>query len=60
MLPDQRVLVTTSADEEDTVVSEMLGNESEQQEPCLVSLCSITPDEGFSLDSDEHGPYVEL
>eukprot|EP00959_Pyramimonas_sp_CCMP1952_P047671 995168-Pyramimonas_sp.AAC.1 len=38
----------------------MLGDEPEPQEPCLVSLCSTTPDEGYSLDSDEHGPYVEL
>eukprot|EP00959_Pyramimonas_sp_CCMP1952_P015784 333899-Pyramimonas_sp.AAC.1 len=38
----------------------MLGDEPELQEPCLVSLCSTTPDEGYSLDSDEHGPYVEL
>eukprot|EP00959_Pyramimonas_sp_CCMP1952_P391422 8203024-Pyramimonas_sp.AAC.1 len=38
----------------------MLGDEPEQQEPCLVSLRSTTPDEGYSLDSDGHGPYVEL
>eukprot|EP00959_Pyramimonas_sp_CCMP1952_P377956 7917216-Pyramimonas_sp.AAC.1 len=60
MLPDQCVLVSASADEEDTVVSEMLGDEPEQEAPCLVSLCSTTPDEGYFLDSDEHGPYVEL
>eukprot|EP00959_Pyramimonas_sp_CCMP1952_P062532 1307626-Pyramimonas_sp.AAC.1 len=41
-------------------MSEMLGNAPEQQEPCLVSLCSTTPDEGDSLESDEHGPNVEL
>eukprot|EP00959_Pyramimonas_sp_CCMP1952_P226702 4740093-Pyramimonas_sp.AAC.1 len=60
MLPDKCVLVSASADEEETVVSEMLGDEPEQQEPCFVSLCSTTPDEGYSLDSEEHGPYVEL
>eukprot|EP00959_Pyramimonas_sp_CCMP1952_P167830 3507462-Pyramimonas_sp.AAC.1 len=38
----------------------MLGDEPEPQEPCLISLCSTTPDEGYALDSDEHGPYVEL
>eukprot|EP00959_Pyramimonas_sp_CCMP1952_P133167 2784084-Pyramimonas_sp.AAC.1 len=38
----------------------MLGDEPELQKPCLVSLCSTTPDEGYSLGSDERGPYVEL
>eukprot|EP00959_Pyramimonas_sp_CCMP1952_P218476 4569433-Pyramimonas_sp.AAC.1 len=38
----------------------MLGDEPEPQEPCLISLCSTASDEGYSLDSDEHGPYVEL
>eukprot|EP00959_Pyramimonas_sp_CCMP1952_P034304 719112-Pyramimonas_sp.AAC.1 len=38
----------------------MLGDEPGQQEPCLVSLCSTTPDEGYSPDSDDIGPYVEL
>eukprot|EP00959_Pyramimonas_sp_CCMP1952_P033832 709961-Pyramimonas_sp.AAC.1 len=38
----------------------MLGDEPEQQEPCLVSVCSTAPDQGYSLDSDEHGPYVDL
>eukprot|EP00959_Pyramimonas_sp_CCMP1952_P211396 4424169-Pyramimonas_sp.AAC.1 len=38
----------------------MLGDEPEPQEPCLISLFSTTPDEGYSLDSDEHGPYLEL
>eukprot|EP00959_Pyramimonas_sp_CCMP1952_P360286 7544559-Pyramimonas_sp.AAC.1 len=38
----------------------MLGDEPELQEPCLISLCSTTPDEGYFLDSDENGPYVEL
>eukprot|EP00959_Pyramimonas_sp_CCMP1952_P422645 8853790-Pyramimonas_sp.AAC.1 len=33
MLPGQCVLVSASVDEEDTVVSEMLGDEPEQQEP---------------------------
>eukprot|EP00959_Pyramimonas_sp_CCMP1952_P203762 4261271-Pyramimonas_sp.AAC.1 len=60
MLPDQCVLASASADEEDTVVSEMLGDELGLQEPCLFFLCSTTPDEGYSLDSDENGPYVEL
>eukprot|EP00959_Pyramimonas_sp_CCMP1952_P154548 3232954-Pyramimonas_sp.AAC.1 len=60
VLPDQCVLVSASVDEEDTVVSEMLGDEPEPQDPCLISLCSTTSDEGYSLDSDEHGPYVEL
>eukprot|EP00959_Pyramimonas_sp_CCMP1952_P364828 7639960-Pyramimonas_sp.AAC.1 len=46
MLPDQCVLVSASVDEEDIVVSEMLGDEPEPQEPCLISLCSTTPDEG--------------
>eukprot|EP00959_Pyramimonas_sp_CCMP1952_P310572 6499611-Pyramimonas_sp.AAC.1 len=54
MLPDQCVLPSASVDEEDTVVSEMLGDEPELQEPCLFRLCSTTPDEGYSLDSDEH------
>eukprot|EP00959_Pyramimonas_sp_CCMP1952_P054278 1135233-Pyramimonas_sp.AAC.1 len=60
MLPDECALVSASVDDEDTVVSEMLGNEPELQEPCLMSLCSTTPDEGYSLDRDDHGPYVEL
>eukprot|EP00959_Pyramimonas_sp_CCMP1952_P297399 6221470-Pyramimonas_sp.AAC.1 len=60
MLPDQCVLVSASVDEEDTVVSEALGDEPEQQELCLVSLCSTTPNEDYSLDSDEHGPCAEL
>eukprot|EP00959_Pyramimonas_sp_CCMP1952_P231040 4829642-Pyramimonas_sp.AAC.1 len=33
MLPDQCVLVSASVDEEDTMVSEMLGDEPELQEP---------------------------
>eukprot|EP00959_Pyramimonas_sp_CCMP1952_P202248 4229201-Pyramimonas_sp.AAC.1 len=37
MLPDQCVWVLASVDEEHTAVSEMLGDELEQQEPCLVS-----------------------
>eukprot|EP00959_Pyramimonas_sp_CCMP1952_P277642 5803772-Pyramimonas_sp.AAC.1 len=60
MLPDQCVLVSASVDEKDTVVLEMLGDGPEPREPCLVSLCSTTPDEGYSLDSAEYGPYVEL
>eukprot|EP00959_Pyramimonas_sp_CCMP1952_P264836 5537527-Pyramimonas_sp.AAC.1 len=60
MLPDQCVLASASVDEEDTVVSEMLGDEPELLEPCLISLCSAAPDEGYSLDNDEHGPYAEL
>eukprot|EP00959_Pyramimonas_sp_CCMP1952_P150740 3154676-Pyramimonas_sp.AAC.1 len=50
MLNDQCVLVSASVDEEDTAVSEMLGDEPEPQEPCPISLCSTTPDEGYSLD----------
>eukprot|EP00959_Pyramimonas_sp_CCMP1952_P161282 3372522-Pyramimonas_sp.AAC.1 len=50
MLPDQCVLFSASVDEEDTVVSETLGDEPEHKEPCLVSLCSTTPDEDYSLD----------
>eukprot|EP00959_Pyramimonas_sp_CCMP1952_P259846 5432779-Pyramimonas_sp.AAC.1 len=38
----------------------MLGDEPELQEPLFVFLCSTTPDEGYFLDSDEHGPYVGL
>eukprot|EP00959_Pyramimonas_sp_CCMP1952_P352960 7394508-Pyramimonas_sp.AAC.1 len=38
MLPDQCVPATASVDEEDTVVSDMLGDEPEPQEPCLFSL----------------------
>eukprot|EP00959_Pyramimonas_sp_CCMP1952_P192363 4022332-Pyramimonas_sp.AAC.1 len=38
----------------------MLGDEPDLQEPCLISLWSTTPDEGYSLDSDEHGPYDGL
>eukprot|EP00959_Pyramimonas_sp_CCMP1952_P019708 416568-Pyramimonas_sp.AAC.1 len=60
MLPDQCVLVSASVGEEDIVLSEMLGDEPEPQESCLVSLCSTTPDEDYSLDIDEYGPYVEL
>eukprot|EP00959_Pyramimonas_sp_CCMP1952_P329329 6894769-Pyramimonas_sp.AAC.1 len=60
MLPDQCALVSASVDDEDIVVSETLGDEPEPQDPCLVSLCSTTRDEGYSLDSDEPGPYVEF
>eukprot|EP00959_Pyramimonas_sp_CCMP1952_P016876 357791-Pyramimonas_sp.AAC.1 len=60
MLPDQCVLVSASLDVEDTVVSETLGDEPEKQEPCLVSLCSTTPDEDYSLDSDEIRPMRRI
>eukprot|EP00959_Pyramimonas_sp_CCMP1952_P444194 9299950-Pyramimonas_sp.AAC.1 len=60
MLPDQCVLVSASVDEEDITVPKMLGDEPGPQEPCLIPLCSTTSDDGYSLDSDEHGPYVEF
>eukprot|EP00959_Pyramimonas_sp_CCMP1952_P036741 768752-Pyramimonas_sp.AAC.1 len=41
MLPDQCVLVSASVGEEETAVSEMLGDEPELQEPCLNSYARL-------------------